>query len=185
MTRGQYAILLDQVNNLLHHSILALISEGGQCDKAPDIFVNSVPGATTLGVVFHGRLNFRCGHTASGHKKPMKDDSNVYDVGHETADVLATEHRDEARLIADKDKEQTKSILTCFGMDHSSIGPWAWRPHSNISLDCSEICLQGAVSSPRGCIHSRDVRQPSKVSNEVGHPGRKVSAQQILISFSK
>ncbi len=35
----------------------------------------------------------------------MQDDSKVYDVGHDTADVPFTEQRDEARLI--KDKEHT------------------------------------------------------------------------------
>ena len=35
----------------------------------------------------------------------MEDDSEAYDVGHKTADVLMTEQSDEVRLI--KDEERT------------------------------------------------------------------------------
>ncbi|SRR6266404_7760455 len=91
LTRGLYAILLNQINYFLQYSIHLVINEGSfRREKAMDFIVNSDPGLT-LGVVLHGRLNLPRGHTMRGHKKPMQDDSKVYDVGHYIANVPGPE----------------------------------------------------------------------------------------------
>ena len=106
--RSPYAILLNQVNNHVHECVLILIRDGDLCDKAPDILVNLAPG-DILGVVPHGRPDIPCGHAVAGLKKPIQNNSKVYDVGHHTADVLLTGQRDEESLI--KDKERTHLFL--------------------------------------------------------------------------
>ena len=70
LARSRYTILSDQVNNLRHYNVLLVVSERHLSDKAPDLSVNLAPGAS-LGVVLHGRLNFRRRHTMRGYKKPI------------------------------------------------------------------------------------------------------------------
>jgi hypothetical protein len=113
----QYASLLNQVNNLLHHHIPTPISEGVLFDKATDVFVNLAPGATLI--VSDGRLNICRGHTTSGQRKAVQDDSKVNDVGHNIANALATEQRNEVRPM--KYEGRTHSYLYEL-LVHGAIG---------------------------------------------------------------
>ena len=152
LIRGPYAILLNQVNNHLHDSVPILIREGNLCDKAPDLLVNSAPG-DTLGVVPHGRLNIPGGHTMAGLKKPIQNDSKVYDVSHDTADVPVTGQRYQVGLI--KDKERTTHVFWYGPFVH-----WAMRIAVPFKYRSG---LFGDLLSTRGLesawLHSRDSRR--------------------------
>jgi hypothetical protein len=53
--------------------------------------MNLAPGAPVM--VLHQSPNFRGRHITAGSEKLMQDDSKVYNVAHDTADVLDTRRR--------------------------------------------------------------------------------------------
>ena len=94
----------------------------------------------------------------------MQDDSKVYDVGHDTADVPVTEKGDEARLI--KDKEHVHFLSWYGPFIHWAMGvavPFEYKS------GLFGVCLQRAVSSPPGCTHEI-----------VGDPARSPTRWDIL-----
>jgi len=82
-------ILFDQVNNFFHDHIFEMDQRWLCRDEATDLSVNDRL-VTKFDKGLHRRLNLIDCHAARGHEKGKDDGSEVHDIAHHIADVLAT-----------------------------------------------------------------------------------------------
>lgn len=89
----QNAELLDQVDDLFHDYVVAMIREcGSRSDKVTDLVVD-VRLAPRIDEVFDYRPNTTRRYVHGRFKKAREDNGEVYDVAHHTANVLFAEKR--------------------------------------------------------------------------------------------